>query len=197
MSSSDVNTGRRRFLAGAVTAMGGIGGAFAAVPFIASWTPSERARAIGAPVEVDLTKVEPGGLLRVKWQGKPVFIVRRTEEALASIPKLDAKVRDPNSEEDQQPAYARNAHRSIRPDVLVLVAVCTHLGCAPLFRPEVAPTDLGEDWLGGFFCPCHGSRFDLAGRVYAGVPAPTNLIVPPYRYVDEGRILIGEDQEAA
>ena len=120
-----------------------------------------------------------------------------TEQALATIPKLDAVVRDPNSDEDQQPSYARNEHRSIKPDLLVLIAVCTHLGCAPKFRPEVAPVDLGEDWMGGFFCPCHGSRFDFAGRVYAGVPAPTNLIVPPYKYIDERRILIGEDQEAA
>ena len=197
MSSSDVNTARRRFLAGAVTAVGGIGGAFAAVPFIASWSPSERARAIGAPVEVDLDKVEPGGRITVKWRGKPVYVVKRTQAALEAIAKLDDKVRDPKSEQPQQPDYAKNEHRSRKPEVLVVVAVCTHLSCAPLYRPEVAPADLGESWLGGFYCPCHGSRFDLAGRVYNGVPAPTNLEVPPYTYLSDSRILIGEDGEKA
>lgn len=197
MTSSDDNTGRRRFLTGAVTVMGAIGGAFTAVPFILSWQPSERARAIGAPVEVDLDKVEPGGMVTVKWQGKPVYVVKRTEAALETISELDGVVRDPNSDEEQQPGYARNEYRSIKPDVLVIEAVCTHLGCAPKFRPEVAPVDLGDDWLGGFFCPCHGSRFDFAGRVFAGVPAPTNLKVPPYMYLDDRRILIGEDQETA
>ena len=197
MSSSDIDTGRRRFLTGAVTVMGGIGGAFAAVPFIAAWTPSDRAKAIGAPVEVDISKLEPGQATRVKWQGKPVVIVRRTEASLASIKKLDDKVRDPQSLEEQQPDYATNEYRSIKPEFLVLVGICTHLGCAPSYRPEVAPADLGPEWEGGFFCPCHGSRFDLAGRVYASVPAPTNLVVPPHKYLADGRILVGVDAESA
>ena len=197
MSSSDIDTGRRRFLTGAVTVMGGIGSAFAAVPFIAAWTPSDRAKAIGAPVEVDISKLEPGQATRVKWQGKPVVVVRRTEASLQAIKKLDDKVRDPQSLEAQQPGYATNEFRSIKPEFLVLVGICTHLGCAPTYRPEVAPADLGPEWQGGFFCPCHGSRFDLAGRVYASVPAPTNLLVPPHKYLGDGRILIGVDAESA
>ena len=197
MSSSDIDTGRRRFLTGAVTVMGGIGGAFAAVPFIAAWTPSDRAKAIGAPVEVDISKLEPGQATRVKWQGKPVIVVRRTEASLAAIKQLDDKVRDPQSLEEQQPEYATNEYRSIKPEYLVLVSICTHLGCAPSYRPEVAPADLGPEWQGGFFCPCHGSRFDLAGRVYASVPAPTNLVVPPHKYLADGRILVGVDSESA
>jgi ubiquinol-cytochrome c reductase iron-sulfur subunit len=177
--------------------MGGIGTAFAAVPFIASWTPSDRAKAIGAPVEVDISKLEPGQSTRVKWQGKPVIIVRRTETSLAGITKLNDKVRDPQSVEEQQPGYATNEYRSIKPEVLVLVGICTHLGCAPTYRPEVAAADLGPEWLGGFFCPCHGSRFDLAGRVYESVPAPTNLLVPPHKYLNDGRIIIGVDTESA
>jgi len=197
MSSSDIDTGRRRFLTGAVTVMGGIGGAFAAVPFIASWTPSDRAKAIGAPVEVDISKLEPGQSTRVKWQGKPVVVVRRTEASLEGIGSLDGKVRDPKSLEEQQPVYAANEFRSIKPEFLVLVGICTHLGCAPTYRPEVAPADLGPEWQGGFFCPCHGSRFDLAGRVYEGVPAPTNLLVPPHKYLSDSRILVGVDEEEA
>ena len=197
MSSSDVDIGRRRFLIGAVTVMGGIGSAFAAVPFIASWTPSDRAKAIGAPVEVDISKLEPGQSTRVKWQGKPVVIVRRTETSLADLKKLNDKLRDPQSIEEQQPRYATNEYRSIKSEFLVLVAICTHLGCAPAYRPEVASADLGPEWLGGFFCPCHGSRFDLAGRVYESVPAPTNLLVPPHKYLNDGRILIGVDAEHA
>jgi len=197
MSSSDIDTGRRRFLTGAVTVVGGIGSAFAAVPFIASWAPSDRAKAIGAPVEVDISKLEPGQLTVVKWQGKPVFVVRRTEASFDAIKKLDEKVRDPQSLEEQQPAYATNALRSIKPEYLVLVGICTHLGCAPTYRPEIAPADLGPEWQGGFFCPCHGSRFDLAGRVYNSVPAPTNLEVPPHKYLNDGRIIIGVDTESA
>lgn len=197
MSSSDIDTGRRRFLTGAVAVMGGIGSAFAAVPFIAAWAPSDRAKAIGSPVEVDISKLEPGQATRVKWQGKPVVVVRRTEAALAGIKSLDDKVRDPQSLEEQQPAYATNEFRSIKPEFLVVVGICTHLGCAPTYRPEIAPADLGPQWQGGFFCPCHGSRFDLAGRVYLSVPAPTNLEVPPHVYLDAGRIKIGVDTESA
>jgi ubiquinol-cytochrome c reductase iron-sulfur subunit len=198
MSSSDVNATRRRFLTGAVTVVGGIGTAFAAVPFIAAWTPSERAKAIGAPVEVDIGKLEPGQMTRVKWQGKPVWVVRRTEQALQSVRDIpEAKLRDPGSSEEMQPKYAANELRSIKDEYLVLVGICTHLGCSPTYRPEIAPVDLGPDWQGGFFCPCHGSRFDMAGRVYAGVPAPSNLPVPPHKYLSDSRILVGVDPENA
>jgi len=189
-----MNIDRRRFLTGAVSVVGGIGGAFAAVPFIASWTPSERAYAIGAPVEVDVGKIEPGRMIVEKWQGKPVYIVRRTEAALQTLPEVEARLRDPKSLEDQQPDYAQNEYRSRKKELLVMVGVCTHLGCAPKYRPEVAPVDLGPSWKGGFFCPCHGSRFDLAGRVFQGVPAPLNLLIPPYKYLDDNRIVIGDDK---
>ena len=142
-------------------------------------------------------RLEPGALLIVKWRGQPVWIVRRTEESLAGLPSLDDQLRDPESQEDQPPAYAQNAHRSIKPKYLILVGLCTHLGCSPTYRPDLAPADLGADWQGGFFCPCHGSKFDLAGRVYAGVPAPTNLVVPPHSYLSDTRVIIGVDQETA
>lgn len=197
MSGDGVDIGRRRFLTGATTVVGTVGTVFAAVPFLASFQPSERARAIGAPVEQDIGKLEPGQMLTVKWRGQPVWIVRRTEENLGDLESLEEKLRDPNSEEEQQPRYAQNDHRSIKPEILVLVGICTHLGCSPTYRPEMAPADLGSDWKGGFFCPCHGSKFDMAGRVYAGVPAPTNLVVPPHKYLGDARIIIGVDQEKA
>lgn len=197
MSGDGVGIGRRRFLTGATTVVGTVGGVFAAVPFVASFQPSERAKAIGAPVEQDISKLEPGQKLTVKWRGKPVWIVRRTENVLDRLDSLDDKLRDPDSVEDQQPPYARNEYRSIKPEILVLVGLCTHLGCSPTYRPEVAPADLGPEWKGGFFCPCHGSRFDMAGRVYAGVPAPTNLVVPPHKYLSDTRIIIGVDQGTA
>jgi ubiquinol-cytochrome c reductase iron-sulfur subunit len=195
MSGDGVDIGRRRFLTGATTVVGAVGVAFAAVPFVASFQPSERAKAIGAPVEEDISKLEPGQMTTVKWRGQPVWIVRRTQEQLASLVTLEDKLRDPNSEVDQQPVYAKNEYRSIKPEYAVLVGICTHLGCSPTYRPDVAPEDLGPNWKGGFFCPCHGSRFDMAGRVYAGVPAPTNLVVPPYRYLSDSRIIVGVDQE--
>jgi ubiquinol-cytochrome c reductase iron-sulfur subunit len=167
------------------------------IPFASSLRPSERARALGAPVEVDISGMEPGALQRVQWRGRPVWVVYRTEAALERLPEMEPRLRDPGSLAEQQPDYARNQFRSIRPDILVLIGVCTHLGCSPTYRPEVAPADLGPEWSGGFFCACHGSRFDLAGRVYQGVPAPVNLAVPPHRYVSDTLILIGEDEEAA
>lgn len=176
--------------------VGGAGAVCAAWPFASAWQPSERARAIGAPVEVDVSKLEPGAQLTVKWRGKPVWIVRRTEEALGSLPDLDAVVRDPASDEPQQPAYARNPHRSIKPELVVLVGLCTHLGCSPS-HVRSGRGNLGADWKGGFFCPCHGSRFDYAGRVYQGVPAPLNLEVPPHMYLSDTRILIGQDEGGA
>jgi ubiquinol-cytochrome c reductase iron-sulfur subunit len=197
MSTGGVDNSRRRFLTAATTVVGGVGAAVTLVPFLVSLKPSARAVAAGAPVEVDISKMEPGQRLTVEWRGKPVWIVRRTDDMLAGLEQVEDKLRDPESEKDQQPEYARNATRAIKPEYLVVIGICTHLGCSPTFRPEVAPADLGGDWKGGFFCPCHGSRFDLAGRVYAGVPAPTNLVIPPYSYVSDSRVLIGVDQGAA
>ncbi len=194
MSNNGADGGRRRFLTAATTVVGGVGGAFAAVPFAASWQPSERAKAIGAPVEVDIGKLEPGERVTVKWRGKPVWVVRRTDQTLVDLNALDDKLRDPLSQViDQQPAYCQNEGRSIKTEYLVLVGLCTHLGCSPTFVKQNEPHDLGADWKGGFFCPCHGSRFDLAGRVFKSVPAPTNMLVPPHRYVSDTQIIIGED----
>jgi len=159
--------------------------------------PSAKAKAAGAPVEADLSKLEPGQLMRVKWRGKPVWVVYRTERNLADLPTLDDQLRDPASDESQQPPYCKNEVRSIKPKYLIAVGICTHLGCSPTYRPDVAPADLGADWKGGFFCPCHGSRFDLAARVYKGVPAPLNLVIPPHQYLSETRLLVGDDGGAA
>lgn len=193
-----VDTKRRRFLVNSTSVVAAIGAGFVAVPFLSSWMPSERAKNAGAPVEVDISKLEEGRLMIVEWQSKPVWIVKRSDKTLSDLVTLDGTLRDPDSENvDQQPAYAQNANRSIKPEVAVLVGICTHLGCSPTFRPDIAAIDLGADWLGGFFCPCHSSKFDLAGRVYQGVPAPTNLVVPPHRYVSDNVILIGEDEGVA
>ena len=196
MAESKVDKGKRRFVIGATSAVGGIGVAAAASPFVISMFPSERAKAAGAPVEVDIGKLEPGQKIDVEWRGKVVWIISRTKAMLDGLPKLDAKLADPASNQPQQPDYAKNPARSIKPGVLVAVGICTHLGCSPTYRPEVAPADLGPDWLGGFFCPCHQSKFDLAGRVYAGVPAPTNLVIPPHKYVGDTKIVIGEDSKS-
>ncbi len=196
MSTADeVNPGRRRLLTAASIVVGGVGVGYAAVPFLASWSPSERAQAAGAPVEADISKLEPGAMMIVEWRGKPVWLINRTQRMLDELPTLNDQLRDPKSELEQQPAYAKNAYRSINPQLLVMVGICTHLGCSPTFRPEVAPADLGPDWKGGFFCPCHGSRFDMAGRVYQGVPAPTNMVIPPYRFLSDTRVLVGVDSE--
>ncbi|HEX7028338.1 MAG TPA: ubiquinol-cytochrome c reductase iron-sulfur subunit, partial [Gammaproteobacteria bacterium] len=184
LDKSGVDEDRRRFLTAGATVVGAVGVITAAVPFLASMQPSEKARIAGAPVEVDISKLAPGMRMTVQWRGRPVWIVRRTPDMLDSLATLNDELEDPNSEnKDQQPPYADNLHRSIKPEYLVMVGLCTHLGCSPTYRPEVAPQDLGADWRGGFFCPCHGSRFDLAGRVYEGVPAPTNMVVPPHRYL--------------
>jgi len=191
-------SGRRRFLITATSVAGGIASVAWATPFMMSMMPSERAKAAGAPVEVDISKLEPGMLLLVEYRGKVVWVLNRTPEMLATLPKLNDKLSDPKSERDQQPEYAQNLTRSIKPEILVTSGVCTHLGCSPVFRKEIAPADLGPDWLGGFFCPCHGSKFDLAGRVYKNVPAPTNLFVPPHTYLSENILLIGAvSKEAA
>ncbi len=188
-----VDLKKRRMLIATTSVVGAVGTGFALWPFIASMNPSARAKSAGAPVEADISKLEMGGLLRVKWRGKPVWIVRRTEESVAALASLDGTLADPNSEQPQQPEYAQNGHRSRKPEYLVAVGICTHLGCSPTYRPEIAPADLGADWIGGFFCACHGSKFDLAGRVYSGVPAPTNLVIPPYQFLGDTTILIGDD----
>jgi ubiquinol-cytochrome c reductase iron-sulfur subunit len=192
-----VDKGKRRFLVGATGVLGGIGAAAAATPFVMSLWPSERAKAAGAPVEIDISKIEPGQKINVEWRGKPIWLLNRTNAMLATLPKLDSRLVDPNSDVPQQPPYCKNEHRSIKDNMWVAIGICTHLGCSPTFRPDVAPADLGPDWLGGFFCPCHQSKFDLAGRVFKGVPAPTNLVIPPYRYQSETRIVIGEDPKGA
>ena len=187
---------RRKLLTAATGLVGAAGLAAASMPFVASMSPSERARAGGAPVNVDFARLGPGELLTGEWRGKPVWILHRTVTMLRALerPAHRAKLADPDSRvTNQQPPYARNAFRSLKPEYLVLVPVCTHLGCVPTFRPEGAPPDLGPEWPGGYFCPCHGSKFDLAGRVYRNVPAPTNLVIPPHRYVTDARVLIGED----
>jgi ubiquinol-cytochrome c reductase iron-sulfur subunit len=197
MSAPGVNQSRRRVLVAATTAVGAVGAGFVAVPFIQAMNPSAKAKAAGAPVEADISKLEPGALLRVKWRGKPIWIVKRTPEMLAALPTLDPRLTDPNSTVPQQPEYCKNPTRSIKPEIWVAIGICTHLGCSPTFRPEFAPDDLGADWKGGFFCPCHGSRFDLAGRVFKGVPAPTNLVIPDYMFLNDTTIMVGLGQGAA
>lgn len=178
--------------------MGGAAGAAVAVPFVLSMTPSARARAAGAPIEVDISKVEPGMMITVEWRGKPVWIVHRTPEMLASLPKIDGEVADPKSSVKQQPDYAKNEARSIKPEYLVLVGICTHLGCSPSQKLAAGTSEgMGDSWPGGFFCPCHGSKFDLAGRVFKGVPAPINLEVPPYAYLSDKQLIIGSDSKGA
>jgi ubiquinol-cytochrome c reductase iron-sulfur subunit len=187
----------RRNLLLATSAVGGAAAVATAVPFVASLTPSERAKAAGAPVEADISKLAPGEMMTVEWRGKPVWILRRTPEMLASLDKTDDKVTDPASEEPQQPAYATNKHRSINPEYLVTVGICTHLGCSPSEKFKVgAEGGMTADWPGGFLCPCHGSLFDLAGRVYKSMPAPTNLEIPPHHYLADTTILVGEDGKA-
>ena len=197
MSDDGLNRGRRRFLTAATSVVGGVGVAAVVVPFVKSWNPSARAKAAGAPVKVDISKIKIGEMIVVEWQGKPVYIVHRSESELSNLDKQNKRLADPDSQRSNQPEYIVGPTRSIKPEYAVLVGLCTHLGCAPKFRPELGAADLGADWLGGFFCPCHGSRFDLSGRVFSGVPAPTNLDVPPYRYVNDFVIVIGEDQEQA
>ena len=197
MSGDGVDTSKRRFLTAAATVVGGVGAVYTAVPFVASWMPSERAKAAGAPVEADISKLEEGQMIRVQWRGKPVWLLKRTEEMLAALPTLDGSLRDPESLEAQQPEYCQNADRSIKAEILVAVGICTHLGCSPSFVPEAVPQPYDPDWKGGFFCPCHGSRFDLAGRVFQGVPAPLNLEIPPHKYISDTLVLVGVDTGAA
>lgn len=196
MSDDNANSSRRRFLTGAVGVVGGVGAAYVAVPFLAYWNPSARTRAAGAPVEVDASTLQPGQKVNLTWRGQPVWVIRRSEAAIDALAANSAKLSDPASTvASQQPGYAQNEYRSLDAEFFVVVPICTHLGCIPSHMPQ--PGSLDTDWPGGFFCPCHGSRFDNAGRVYAGVPAPTNLQVPPHRFADNGMIVVGEDSEAA
>ena len=194
-----IDGGRRHFLLVATTVTGIAGAGLTAVPFLASWKPSARAQALGAPVEQDISKLEPGAVLKVNWRGQAIFIVRRTPEMLRALssPEVTARLRDPESKQSEQPKYASNDARALKPEYLVLVGVCTHLGCAPLSRFNPADAELGADWPGGFYCPCHGSKFDLSGRVFKDVPAPVNLRVPPYRFLTDAILQIGVDAEVA
>ena len=197
MANEDVNTGRRRFLTATTAVVGAVGAGFAAVPFIKSWSPSARARFAGAPVSQDIGALQEGAQLVLNWRGQPIFIARRSKAMLDVLGGMDALVADPASAASDQPAYAKNATRSIKPDILVLVGVCTHLGCAPEFKPEVKAEPFDPDWKGGYFCPCHKSRYDLAGRVYKAQPAPLNLPVPPYHFENDTTVVIGVDPSAS
>ncbi|WP_440221728.1 ubiquinol-cytochrome c reductase iron-sulfur subunit [Dokdonella sp. MW10] len=198
MANDGVDKGRRRFLTATTAVVGGVGVAVAAIPFIKSWQPSARAKTAGAPVDADISKLEEGQMVIYEWRGQPVWIIRRTKAQLDALPGQDGRLRDPKSQNaDQQPKFAQNEYRSLKPEVLVLVGLCTHLGCAPKLHAELKPEPFDAEWKGGFFCPCHKSRFDMAGRVYDGVPAPSNLVVPPYKFVDDGHIVIGVAEGAA
>ena len=196
MSEKKIDNTRRNLIV-ATTALAGVAGAGVAIPFVWSFWPSERAKAAGAPVEADISNLAPGELQVVEWRGKPVWIMRRTKEMLEAVKKSDDKVTDPRSEVPLQPEYAKNEYRSIKPEILVLVGICSHLGCSPQQKTSEAKGEMGADWAGGFLCPCHGSKFDLAGRVYKGAPAPVNLDVPPHAYLSETRLLIGDDKKGA
>ncbi len=196
MGTDEVDVSRRKFLTGATTATGAVGAVFALVPFVQSWSPSERARALGAPAELDLSKLAPGQMAMVTWRKQQIYVVRRTAEILAALPSHDDKLKDPTSTDSDQPEYAKNAQRSARADILVLIGTCTHLGCLPKQRFAPGQADLGTDWPGGFFCPCHGSKFDLAGRVFNGSPASVNLRIPPHSFKGD-TLIVGVDPLAA
>lgn len=193
MSNAPVNSGRRKFLTLTTAVVGGVGAAAVAVPFVKSWSPSEKAKAAGAPVVVDISKIQPGQLIRVEWRGKPVWVVSRTQKILDELATLNDKLRDPSSKEPQQPDYALNESRSLKPEIFVAVGICTHLGCSPTYLPDSFSEQV-EGVESGFFCPCHGSKFDLAGRVFQNVPAPLNLVIPPHHYLSDTEILIGLDK---
>jgi ubiquinol-cytochrome c reductase iron-sulfur subunit len=197
MSEQDKVDSARRGLIVATSVVGGAAAAGAAVPFVWSMFPSERAKAAGAPVEVDLTKIAPGAIEVVEWRGKPVWVIRRTKEMLESLKVAAPRLSDPESKSSEQPDYAKNEYRSQKPDIMVMEGVCTHLGCSPQLKGAEAKAEMGADWAGGFYCPCHGSKFDLAGRVYRGAPAPTNLKVPPYEFVADGKLVIGAEKKGA
>jgi len=196
MNEQEKTDKTRRNLVVATSVAGGAASIGAAVPFAASMLPSERARAAGAPVEVDLTRIAPGELAIIEWRGKPVWVIRRTQDMLASLKGAESRLRDPASRASEQPKYAQNEYRSAKPELMVMEGVCTHLGCSPQLKSAEAKAEMGADWAGGFYCPCHGSKFDYAGRVFSGAPAPLNLKVPPYTLVSDGVLVIGEDKEA-
>jgi ubiquinol-cytochrome c reductase iron-sulfur subunit len=187
----------RRNLVVATSVAGGAASIGAAIPFVASMLPSERTKAAGAPIEVDISTIAPGEMKVFEWRGKPVWVIRRTKEMLESLKKVAGNLTDPASKSSQQPAYATNEYRSVKPDLMVLEGVCTHLGCSPQMKPADDKVEMGAEWAGGFYCACHGSKFDLAGRVFRGAPAPTNLTVPPYTFLSDSTLLIGEDKKGA
>ena len=195
MPTDGVNKRRRRFLVATTAVVGAVGAGFAAVPFIQSWQPSAKAQSLGAPVQIDVAKLEPGQLLKVQWRGQTIGILRRTPESLKLLPEVNPDLRDPESLESEQPSYAQNEVRALKEEYLVVNMHCTHLGCVPQMVPQVGPQSFQENWKGGFFCPCHKSKFDMSGRVYKGVPAPTNLKIPPYSFIDNRTLLIGVSQE--
>ncbi len=198
MASQEVDRNRRRFLTGATTVVGGAGVAALAYPFLATMGTSARAQAAGAAVEVNIERVQSGQRVSFEWRGQPVWVVRRTDDMIETLEEIEPRLADPESEDSQQPEYARNRYRAREPEFLVIVGVCTHLGCSPSFRPERGASGMADDWLGGFFCACHGSSYDLSGRVYAGQPAPLNMPIPPHMFSDDGTTLvIGEDEETA
>lgn len=189
MSSEGVDKSKRRFLTAATSVVGGVGAVFVAVPFLSTWNPSAKAKSAGAPVEADIGQLELGQQIIVKWRGKPVWIVRRTEEALATLIDVAPRLADPESNDSDQPEYTKNIERAIKAEYLVVIGICTHLGCSPSYRPEITAA-----LPGGFYCPCHGSKFDISGRVFSSMPAPTNLVIPPHYYMSDTAILIGKDE---
>ncbi|SEQ05148.1 ubiquinol-cytochrome c reductase iron-sulfur subunit [Solimonas aquatica] len=197
MSNQGVDPGRRRFLTLTTSVVGGAGVVAAAWPFLASLKPSERAKALGAPVAIDISTAEAGQKITVAWRGKPVWVIKRTPEMLASLDKVTPSLLDPDSEARQQPDYIKGAARAIKPEVAVMIGSCTHLGCSPTFRPDHPAPDIDPNWQGGFYCPCHGSKFDLSGRVFKGVPAPLNLVIPPYHFASDTLVIVGEDPKGA
>lgn len=197
MSSDEVNKSRRRFLVATTSVVGGIGVGIAAIPFIQSWMPSAKAKAVGAPVEVNISKLKEGQLLKVQWRGQTIGILHRTPEMIADLSKVDDALVDPSSADAEQPGYIRGEARALRPELLIVNMHCTHLGCVPQMIPEVGPQPFDDNWQGGFYCPCHKSKFDLSGRVYKGVPAPTNLRIPPYSFLDDRTVLLGINPQGA
>lgn len=196
MSDSNKPSNRRKFLTNLTQVMGGVGGIFAVIPFLSTMSPSEKAKSAGAPIEIDISNLRPGAYKVVEWRGKPVWVVRRTPEMIENTLEENDILSDSRSLEDHQPSYTKNKYRSINPEYLVLLGVCTHLGCSPLYKPNSKSAELGLDWKGGFFCPCHGSKFDLSGRVHSGMPAPYNLEVPPYYFASKDKIVIGKDGDS-
>jgi ubiquinol-cytochrome c reductase iron-sulfur subunit len=197
MPTDGVNKKRRRFLVATTSVVGAVGAGFVAVPFIKSWNPSAKAQAVGVPVQVSLNGLDPGQLLKVQWRGQTIGVLRRTQETISLLPEVDVDLRDPESLESEQPPFAQNEARAMRDEYLVVNMHCTHLGCVPQMLPQVGPQPFEENWKGGFFCPCHKSKFDMAGRVYKGVPAPTNLRIPPYSFIDDSTLIIGVNPEGA